>query len=519
VTSTYDADGNVISRSWGSGLTQTLTWDAFGRLIKVSQRDSANNGYDWTAIYDGLGRRLLTAQQPVANNVAGGATNVTTSIYDPQVEFLEIGVAVSGTKAWKVYGPDLNGRFGGLQGTGGLEAVILDADGTTTGVINDQFGNGVATVTGTGAGASVTWNTTRVGAYGPLPGIQAQTLTDVSQLAASTAWRSRRIDPTGFYWLGARYYEPTSGRFLSADPMGQAASPSLYDYAGGDPVNRMDPDGRCDIDLTSKTFKWNGHDIPYNQGDGQWITPNDLAANQANQINALNSDPSVWSQAGSAALQGGADYLKGLGNGLEGAASGTLWALAHPWDAVQGLADQLGTTAGMLVYDRAGLASDLSNTLTNPYQLGNAVGNVVGGTAIGAGTSVVAGAAIGQLADVGNTAGTVSNPVPDTLARVIPGEGPFKTLGLPKDTDVFVTDPAAIKGMTPAQISQRLGIPPSDTYTVIQYPTPSTGVGSPIFRTNPGFVGGGLTSGGAPEFVVPNGPIPPSATTTVIGGP
>jgi hypothetical protein len=59
--------------------------------------------------------------------------------------------------------------------------VILDADGTTTGVINDQFGNGVATVTGTGSGASVTWNTTRVGAYGPLPGIQAQTLGDVSQ--------------------------------------------------------------------------------------------------------------------------------------------------------------------------------------------------------------------------------------------------------------------------------------------------------------------------------------------------
>jgi RHS repeat-associated protein len=121
--------------------------------------------------------------------------------------------------------------------------VILDADGTTTGVINDQFGNGVASV----SGGSVTWYTTRVGAYGPLPGIQAQTLTDVTQLAAATAWRSHRIDPTGFYWLGARYYEPTSGRFLSADPMGQAASPSLYDYAGGDPVNGMDPDGRDQV--------------------------------------------------------------------------------------------------------------------------------------------------------------------------------------------------------------------------------------------------------------------------------
>ena len=240
VTSAFDDDGNVTSRSWISGLTQTLTWDAFGRLIKVAQRNSANNGYDWTAIYDGLGRRLKTAQQPVTANTPSGVAAVTKSIYDPQVEFLEIGVAVNGAKAWKVYGPDLNGRFGGLQGTGGLEAVILDADGTTTGVINDQFGNGVASV----SGGSVTWFTTRVGAYGPLPGIQAQTLTDVSQLAAATAWRSRRIDPTGFYWLGARYYEPTSGRFLSADPMGHAASPSLYDFCNGDPVNSFDPDGR-----------------------------------------------------------------------------------------------------------------------------------------------------------------------------------------------------------------------------------------------------------------------------------
>ena len=45
--------------------------------------------------------------------------------------------------------------------------------------------------------------------------------------------------------MGARYYEPTSGRFLSADPEGQVASPSLYDFAGGDPVNGFDADGRC----------------------------------------------------------------------------------------------------------------------------------------------------------------------------------------------------------------------------------------------------------------------------------
>lgn len=43
------------------------------------------------------------------------------------------------------------------------------------------------------------------------------------------------------------YYEPGSGRFLSPDPFGHEASMSLYDYAGGDPVNYLDADGRAVI--------------------------------------------------------------------------------------------------------------------------------------------------------------------------------------------------------------------------------------------------------------------------------
>jgi hypothetical protein len=52
------------------------------------------------------------------------------------------------------------------------------------------------------------------------------------------------VDPTGLVNLGARHYDPERGVFLSPDPMGHAASVSLYDYANGDPVNNLDPDGR-----------------------------------------------------------------------------------------------------------------------------------------------------------------------------------------------------------------------------------------------------------------------------------
>jgi RHS repeat-associated protein len=52
----------------------------------------------------------------------------------------------------------------------------------------------------------------------------------------------------GLYYLRARYYNPSTGRFLGRDPEdGKASDPSTlhkYLYAGGDPVNRIDSLGR-----------------------------------------------------------------------------------------------------------------------------------------------------------------------------------------------------------------------------------------------------------------------------------
>ena len=55
----------------------------------------------------------------------------------------------------------------------------------------------------------------------------------------------------GLYYLRARYYNPATGRFLSRDPLdGNAVDPASlhkYLYAGGDPVNMVDPTGRGDV--------------------------------------------------------------------------------------------------------------------------------------------------------------------------------------------------------------------------------------------------------------------------------
>jgi RHS repeat-associated protein len=247
VTSAFDVSGNVTTRTFSGGRVQTLTWDALGRLVKVTERDGNNHGFDWTAAYDGLGRRIESNHTGIAAGTAlPGATRIE-STYDPEVEFLEIATRINGIRTWKVYGPDLDGSFGGLQGTGGLEATIQQTGNIATAVISDFFGNGAATI----RGGSIVWNPVRSSGYGALPGYFAVPPNEGAGIAEVTGWRGKTIDPTGFYYLGARYYEPTGGRFLSADPMGHGASISLYDYANGDPVNQLDPDGRIGRGIAS----------------------------------------------------------------------------------------------------------------------------------------------------------------------------------------------------------------------------------------------------------------------------
>ena len=57
-----------------------------------------------------------------------------------------------------------------------------------------------------------------------------------------------------------RYYNPTTGRWISRDPIGEEGGLNLYGFVGNDPVKQIDPDGRYVISLISNfnknSFKW-----------------------------------------------------------------------------------------------------------------------------------------------------------------------------------------------------------------------------------------------------------------------
>jgi len=51
-------------------------------------------------------------------------------------------------------------------------------------------------------------------------------------------------EPSGLYYMRARYYDPSVGRFISEDPLGFGGGDvNLFAYVQNDPVNRIDPLG------------------------------------------------------------------------------------------------------------------------------------------------------------------------------------------------------------------------------------------------------------------------------------
>jgi len=94
---------------------------------------------------------------------------------------------------------------------------------------------------------------------------------------AGPGYTGHVTDPdSGLTYMQARYYDPATGRFLSADPVGPSPSNlfsfNRYDYANNNPVNHTDPDGRCsDADGSCSRMVQNYAARP-------WATPGQVEA-------------------------------------------------------------------------------------------------------------------------------------------------------------------------------------------------------------------------------------------------
>lgn len=197
-TYTYDANGNMTSDG-----TRTYEWDVNGNLYRVLQSGVELVRY----AYDGQGRR--------SSKVSGG---VTYSYINDLEDVLQERVS-SGTTIDFVHGPGFDAPLARVQG------------GVITYLVADHLGSVVAETDTLG-------QTVLTRSYDPW----GQPLTGGAN--GGYAYASREWEPeVGLYYMRARYYSPTLGRFLSEDPLGRLRVPHIYSYADNSPILLADQTG------------------------------------------------------------------------------------------------------------------------------------------------------------------------------------------------------------------------------------------------------------------------------------
>lgn len=235
-TPAYDDNGNTTATS-GSA----LTWDDENRL------STSTDGIITTMyVYDGLGRRVEKSEYE-------GAVLKRTSryVYDCWRVVEELSsTSTSSFNLVRSYtrGLDLSGSFEGAGGIGSMLALTapVTADGQPTtelqsaSYVYDGNGNVTALVADDGTARAVY-------RYDPFG----------QRLVATGPWADlnpyqfsskERDASTGFYYYGFRYYNPSTGRWPSRDPIGEQESPNLYGFVSNRPTSSFDVNGLYAVD-------------------------------------------------------------------------------------------------------------------------------------------------------------------------------------------------------------------------------------------------------------------------------
>jgi RHS repeat-associated protein len=269
----FDPVGNMSSKSV-DGLVTSYGYDNADQLVLESR-----SGYAATYSYDGNGNRLA--------KILNGVTEAYT--YDDGDKMLTAGTksyaydlagrtqsvtSPSGTttcsyddedRLTSIFGPGVNQQYtyNGLDArrskiSGGVTVNTYKRAGVspTAPVINDGQATYTPGISERRSGASKFFHSDYLGSNKTLTN-SSQTVTDTRQFDAfglqtgstgssptpfgfAGGW-GYQSDGTGLQLLGHRYYDPSTGRFLTRDPIGDGRN--WYGYCENNPVQYVDPNG------------------------------------------------------------------------------------------------------------------------------------------------------------------------------------------------------------------------------------------------------------------------------------
>ena len=242
---TCDANGNRLTRTVNS-VTEDYVYDDADKLLEVKIGQQTVKEFT----YDSAGRTT-------AVETSAGTTSLT---YDYESRVTGITYPNQSTNAFTYNGLDTRV---GMSDSGGSKSFLRDGVSVTSPVLSD----GSATYT---PAISERRSSTTTFYHAGIKNGDSQTNTSESVTAStqydafgnvtssSGTWSGPfayggpygyQSDPdSGLKLLGHRYYDPSTGRFLTRDPVKDGRN--WYGYCGNNPITWSDPDGRA------RLWKW-----------------------------------------------------------------------------------------------------------------------------------------------------------------------------------------------------------------------------------------------------------------------
>ena len=180
--------------------------------------------------YDGKSRRI---SKTVSNWVSGAWQLESTNrfLYDGW-NLIAVLTSSSALQSAYVWGLDLSGTMQGAGGVGGLLVVTNSGNGAHF-CAYDGNGNVAALVKASDGTVSANYE------YGPFG--EALRVTGTMAKANPMRFSSKYQDEeSDFLYYGYRSYNPSVGRWLSRDPVGERAGPDRYAFGWNDAINQKD---------------------------------------------------------------------------------------------------------------------------------------------------------------------------------------------------------------------------------------------------------------------------------------
>jgi len=218
----YDNDGNLIQGYTPAGDLFLAAYDAEDRLSTLVYTNSGGVTFSNAYVYSASS--LLSEWTLFTNGVLASDTRFVWSAGLP-VQERDHNNTVTRDYVW---GANLGGGIGGLLGlaqAGQNYVYVYDGRGNVAAVLDSSQ------------------NTAASYAYDPFGQVTAST----GALNQPVQFSTKIYDPrTGLVYFGRRFYQPSTGRWLTRDRLGEVAGLNAYAFVHDDPLNRIDPLGLDD---------------------------------------------------------------------------------------------------------------------------------------------------------------------------------------------------------------------------------------------------------------------------------